>query len=454
MASPSSSQTLTLSLDHLDHDHMTSILLLLPFDSIISFALTCKKFKSLAFSESLWELLCRRDWGSGTIDSLLATLSENERREFSYRKLYEKVSMLGSLSCRRLICKGDAFPKPRASHSLNLVSDWLVLFGGGCEGGRHLDDTWVAYVGSSRTIPMLTWQPVNSGLPGGRFGHSCTLVGKNSLILFGGINDNGSRLNDTWIGQILYESPYNVKVLWKPLEVGQYTPPPRGAHAACCIGDCMVLVHGGIGLHGLRLGDTWVLDLSGHACWYQVATADRLAPSPRSGHSLTWIGGTRMAVLFGGRGEGYDVLNDVWLFDVEGFPRWKEVKFNLAPNFLNAMPSPRVGHSASLTLGNKILIYGGEDSERHRKDDFWILDVLRLLQYQAGLRNNTKGIWKQLNLVGGYPSFRAFHSACTDLSGRFLYVFGGMVDGYPQLAEANSLRFDGESYQVELILNL
>lgn len=88
-------------------------------------------------SESLWELVCRRDWGNGTIDSFLATLSDKERTELSYRKLYEKVSMLESLSCRRLACKDGAFPKPRASHSLNLVSDCLVLFGGGCEGGRY-----------------------------------------------------------------------------------------------------------------------------------------------------------------------------------------------------------------------------------------------------------------------------------------------------------------------------
>lgn len=137
MASPSYAQTLTLALEHLDHDHITSVLLLLPFDSILAFALTCKKFRSLALSESLWELVCRRDWGNGTIDSFLATLSDKERTELSYRKLYEKVSMLGSLSCRRLACKDGVFPKPRASHSLNLVSDWLVLFGGGCEGGRY-----------------------------------------------------------------------------------------------------------------------------------------------------------------------------------------------------------------------------------------------------------------------------------------------------------------------------
>jgi F-box-like len=114
MVLPSFFQTQTPTLEQLDHDHITSVLLLLPFDSILSFAQTCKKFKSLALSESLWKLVCRRDWGNGMIDSFLETLLERERRELSFRKLYEKVSMVGSLSSTRLVCKSGALPMPRA----------------------------------------------------------------------------------------------------------------------------------------------------------------------------------------------------------------------------------------------------------------------------------------------------------------------------------------------------
>ncbi|KAJ3693459.1 hypothetical protein LUZ60_008939 [Juncus effusus] len=466
MASPSSSQILTLTLYHLDHDHIISILLLLPHDSILSFSLTCKKLKSLAFSDSLWELVCKRDWGHKAIEAFMATLSDKEREGLRYRKLYQKICTVNSLSCKRLSCKGVAFPKPRASHSLNLVSDWLILFGGGCEGGRHLDDTWAVHIGN-RANP-LTWRHVNSGIPGGRFGHSCTQISDDSLILFGGINDSGVRLNDTWHGRVVWDSEIDVRIVWKLLEVGGYKPPARGAHSACCIENRAIVVHGGIGLYGLRLGDTWILDFSSQeesdqqeltgstgltASWRQEGTGARSASGPpaRSGHSLTWIGGT-FTVLFGGRGAGYEVLNDVWLFDFAGYPKWKELKH--AQNQFDEMPSPRVGHSATLTLGKKILIYGGEDSGRHRKDDFWVLDVPTLLKYQSDTKTGTKNLWKRLSLEGESASFRSFHGAAVGVAGQFVYVFGGMVDGFLELGEALGLRFDGELYEIGLDLKL
>ena len=52
-------------------------------------------------------------------------------------RLYKQVRQLDSVSCHRLSDPdvGMVLPKARASHSLNFVSDCLVLFGGGCEGG-------------------------------------------------------------------------------------------------------------------------------------------------------------------------------------------------------------------------------------------------------------------------------------------------------------------------------
>ncbi|CAD5191785.1 unnamed protein product [Musa acuminata subsp. malaccensis] len=440
------------SITQMGSDHIISILLLLPVESILSFSMTCRRFRSVASSDSVWEPICRREWGSGGVDALVASLSQQERQRLSWKRLYAQVSRPSSLSCRRLSSKSGAFPNPRASHSLNFISDWLVLFGGGCEGGRHLDDTWVAYIGNGHNR-VICWQHVNSGVPSGRFGQTCTLLSK-FLVLFGGINDNGERLNDTWIGEVLYEGQIDLRIAWRLLDVGTLVPPPRGAHAACCAGDQRVMIHGGIGSYGLRFDDTWILDLSDDfksGRWHQVMNAQS-SPPPRSGHSLTWIGGTYM-VLFGGRGSGYEVLNDVWLFDVGGDgPEWKELKLSGLPS---EMPLPRVGHSATLILGNKILIYGGEDSERHRKDDFWVLDIGALRSFQtAGSKKTPRKLWKRLSIEGHSPQYRSFHGACTDRSGHYVYVFGGMVDGVVHPAEAYGLSFNGELYQVKLVLQL
>ncbi|KAM0923666.1 hypothetical protein ACQ4PT_005400 [Festuca glaucescens] len=440
---------------HLGYDQVLSILRLLPAEAVVSFAATCRAFRDWASTDVLWEALCRRDWGARAAAAAAVALAERQCR-LPWRRLYAEVARLGALSARRLRVKGLS-PRPRASHSLNLVAGWLVVFGGGCEGGRHLDDIWATYVGNgagNRSSSVLCWQQLPSGTPNGRFGHSCTLVG-DALVMFGGINDRGLRLNDTWIGQIISEEPCKMRISWRLLEVGPITPSPRGAHAACCLDDKFIVIHGGIGVHGSRLGDTWLLDLSDglrSGSWRQMEDTGPF-PSPRSGHTLTWIGETHL-VLFGGRGSEYDVLNDVWLFDIgDHLPQWKELKCDLS-SILGELPSPRVGHSATLVLGGKILVYGGEDSQRRRMDDFWTLDLPALLQFQSGSRKMAKRMWKKLRTDGQSPHCRSFHGACVDTSGCCVYVFGGMVDALAHPAESLGLRFDGQLYQVELVLHL
>lgn len=128
MDGPSSPSPSPMS--QIGQDQIFCILQLLPVESILSFSMTCRKFRSLASSDSLWELICRRDWGPNSVDGL------RESRTASWKSLYQQLSQLGSVSCSRLLAVDGIFPRPRASHSLNFVSDCLVLFGGGCEGGQ------------------------------------------------------------------------------------------------------------------------------------------------------------------------------------------------------------------------------------------------------------------------------------------------------------------------------
>ncbi|CAN0839869.1 F-box/kelch-repeat protein At1g51550 [Linum grandiflorum] len=447
--SSSSSSSSSSPIFNMAPDHLLTILLLLPVDSILSFSTTCKKFRSLATSDTLWQSVCSREFGTSSVDSLRSSFLPDS----SWMSLYRKVSRLDSVSCIRLVPDPDAqlgIPSPRASHSLNFISDCLVLFGGGCEGGRHLDETWITYVGRNSRI-ALKWQKVCTGIPSGRFGHTSVTIG-NYVILFGGINDRGDRHNDTWVGRVVpTENIGGITLSWRMLDVvGTRAPPPRGAHAACCFERKMV-IQGGIGLNGLRLGDTWVLELSEDFCcgtWRELST--HLAPPARSGHTLTCIGGTKM-VLFGGRGMGYGVMDDVWLLQVcegEDDLRWVQIVYDVS-KVPQGVSLRRVGHSATMILGGRLLIYGGEDSLRHRKDDLLILDI-EAVAFNVNRTREASSLWRKIKEKGDKPNRRSFHRACADQSGSYVYLFGGMVDGLLQPGEAAGLRFDGELFVIEL----
>ncbi|KAJ4867215.1 F-box/kelch-repeat protein [Raphanus sativus] len=333
---------------NLADDHLFTVLLLLPVDSILSFSATCKRFRNLACSDSLGSP-CGGESGASSAESVKSSSSSTWMNLKPRRDDDDDVSSSSLL-----------LPLPRASHSLNFVTDYLVLFGGGREGGRHLDDTWTAYVGESNH-KTLKWKKADSV---------------------------------EWVAT-------RKQFLWKLLSVvvGAPKPPPRGAHAASCISEKTMVVQGGIGLSGVRLGDTWILELSedlNSGTWHEVVSSALLPP--RSGHTLTYIRENQV-VLFGGRGLGLGgkcIVAEGWsLCDAH--------------------------------IGRSILIYGGEDTFRHKKDDFWALDVKTIpskgLQVDGGAvcLNGSKA-WKRLDGVSYRPKGRSFHRACADSSGRYVYV--------------------------------
>ncbi|KAL3699520.1 hypothetical protein R1sor_017542 [Riccia sorocarpa] len=442
-------------------DQILTIIQHLPIQSIIAFGMTCKRYKAISETDALWVHVCKREWGSRAVDAW----PTSGRQKVGWKGLYRQMLLLGAAAWQRMQ-QGPVFPTPRASHTMNVVKGKVTIFGGGSDGGRHLDDTWVAPV-PEPVCAAVQWQLVCSGLPSGRFQQSCTAVG-DELLLFGGINDKGTRLCDTYIntGEVVQGDGGRPGSPWQLLEVSS-APPPRGAHAGCYAGDRKVVIFGGIGADGTRMGDTWILDLAANPLsWQEVITP--VSPQPRGGHTLTWIGGKRL-ILFGGRGSNFEVLNDVWMLDLEDdYPSWVELQSSVRTHG-HDHPTPRSGHSATLIFGGRILIFGGEDSKRARKGDVWVLDPTIALQARNDLPGGfsrygsscnsssykcSRRLWKKLEQWGKPPSRRSFHGACSIDSGQVL-VFGGMVDADPRPTSGSSrsagLGFDSELYILQLV---
>ncbi|CDO97746.1 unnamed protein product [Coffea canephora] len=143
-SSSSSPGTAAATVCRIPDDHIFSILLRLPIDSILCFGMTCRRLRSLTYSDALWESICRRDWGSSSVDDLIK--AHDPSIPIAWQNLYQQLHQLDSVYCRRLLAAAapatppapDMVPSPRASHSLNFVSGCLLLFGGGCEGGLSL----------------------------------------------------------------------------------------------------------------------------------------------------------------------------------------------------------------------------------------------------------------------------------------------------------------------------
>lgn len=129
-------------------------------------------------------------------------------------------------------------------------------------------------------------------------------------------------------------------------------------------------------------------------------------PSPRGGHSATLTGAS--LVIFGGhfyegKQAGFTYLNDTHVLDVNS-SRWFKPKISGTP------PPPRYAHTAVLA-GARIIVFGGKGPKSTVYRDLHALDPITMTWYQG-----PEG--------GGAPVARFDHSANL-VGGTKMVIFGG-----------------------------
>ncbi|CAH8299717.1 unnamed protein product [Eruca vesicaria subsp. sativa] len=217
------------------------------------------------------------------------------------------------------------------------------------------------------------------------------------------------RMAETQDKDVVLENPNTVSVYnqWTAPPTSGQTPKARYEHGAAVIQEKMYMYGGNY--NGRYLGDLHVLDLKNWS-WSRVetkvVTESEETSSPATlthcaGHSL--IPWDNKLLSIGGHAKDPSESILVKVFDLHTCT-WSILKTDGKP------PISRGGQSVT-PVGNKLVIFGGQDANKSLLNDLHILDLDTMT-------------WDEIDAVGSPPSPRSDHAAAVHAE-RYLLIFGG-----------------------------
>lgn len=325
-----------------------------------------------------------------------------------------------------LLHPGSSIPSPRSGQSMTCAPDGTTAYlFGGWHGNSSFSDMWAHDL---LTFEWTLLSPAGS-LPAGRSYHCAVYDTKDeTLIVFGG-HSGSFDLNDTWA----YDSATGV---WTDLNPSGELPIPRDSHAmAYDESTGRVILFGGLDDGGYPLDDTWAYDPAANV-WTRLDPIGA-GPCARSCHSMVYDPTTRQIVLFGGStasapgdvissstpnlcsstcGARYypDQLNDTWTYD-PAQNRWTEVVT------VGGTPPPRDSHCAVYdSSAGRLIIVGGWDGSDTLQD--------------AWAYYPSTATWTELRTTSMEPSPRCGTAVAYSALADVAILFGGW-SGYASLAD-------------------
>jgi len=340
---------------------------------------------------------------------------------------------------------GEIIPPCRkGAMCTKISSSEMVLFGGQVSMYNMRNDTFVLGYSDNQ---LTSWDYLEIDAPEYRWKGTLTDVpsyGKGIAFLFGGSSgyaETEQFYEDLW----MFSNRTWMKV---SNTIGNVAP--RRAHIAVVM-ESSIIIQGGKSHKGNVLEDTWAIDLE------KGFSFRPLAPLPgklldiymklflilvkaiaRKGHtgvffdgtifgslkkkwSKTWGDrfGTRCMIVFGGRRNSKEYLNDVWALSFDG-PRATNEKWILLDkggdpfdsNGKSVRPHARNHHTA-VQFETTMLVYGGRgdhSDESTTFDALWIFDLVKLK-------------WTRMTALNQGPSPRIEH--CALIFSKHMVVTGG-----------------------------
>lgn len=280
---------------------------------------------------------------------------------------------------------------PNANTDSHMIFDTqrnqAIFFGSGPSGWINDVETW-SYDYSKNEWTNLT--PSTHPLSGYETGMAYDSK-RDSIVLFGGIYNGGTRLNDTWI----YDLNNNT---WSMV---QTINSPSRRNMQVMVYDSAsdrIILFGGEDMYGLE-DETWIFDIQNNT-WTKMNVTSK--PHARYWSDMIYDSKRDKVLLFGGMDfNGYD--DYTWEYDYNS-NAWTNASMIVSP-------SPRWGHSMTYDSNNGNTILFGGHSGGASNDETWVSDF----------GNHT---WKRIDLWKS-PSPRWFASMSYDSRQDRTILFGG-----------------------------
>ncbi len=190
-----------------------------------------------------------------------------------------------------------------------------------------------------------------------------------------------------------------VRTSWSEATPDAESPSPRNSHALSYdAARQRVVLFGGRSEDDDELQDTWEWD---GASWSEAATSAG-APPARRAHALAYDAAREQVVLFGGLGEGDDELSDTWTWDGAA---WTDV----TPD--EGSPAARQGHALAYdAVRERVVLFGGIAEPLNFFGDTWTWDG---------------ETWEEVTPPSGSPEARESHALTYDDLRERVVLFGG-----------------------------
>lgn len=301
-------------------------------------------------------------------------------------------------------------PEGRAAHTMVALSDSATFVFGGFNDGSFGDSWHLTASGHEATWTQLT---ASDDAPAARATHAMVALSDSEVLLFGGRDDNGDELNDTWQATVS-----DGTVAWTQLAASGDAPGARYRHTMVVLSSGAVVLFGGqYGGSSVIFSDSWQVSVSGDvATWTQLNPSGDV-PGSRTAHSMVALSdGT--ALLFGGLEQEVIASNTPWQLTVSGVvATWTPLTNS------DDAPSARSRHTMAALPDSAALLFGGTTGTS-KLSDWWQVTV------SGGLAT-----WTQLTLSSDVPQGRD-ESTMVALSDSAVLLFGGYGDDYQMLSDS------------------